>query len=106
MFAGQALGLHLTAMQAFGALTAFNVATAVPSPGNAGSFEAGGMLALIAAGIPKETALAFMFLYHLTQVLPGFIGGIAILVFAGGAVFGQPKTPGQLLIFELGPHRP
>ena len=89
MFAGHALGLHLTAMQAFGALTAFNVATAVPSPGNAGSFEAGGMLALIAAGIPKETALAFMFLYHLTQVLPGFIGGIFVLVFEGETLFGK-----------------
>jgi len=86
--AGHALGLDLTAMQAFAALTAFNVATAVPSPGNAGSFEAGGTLALIAFGIPKETALAFIFLYHLTQVVPGFVGGVLILVTEGETLFG------------------
>ena len=87
--AGHALGLDLTPMQAFAALTAFNVATAVPSPGNAGSFEAGGTLALTAFGIPKETALAFIFLYHLTQVVPGFIGGILVLVMEGETIFGR-----------------
>ena len=71
-----ALGLELTVMQSFAALTAFNLASIVPSPGNLGSFEAGGTLALTAFGIPKETALAFIFLYHLTQMLPGFVGGM------------------------------
>lgn len=88
MVAGRALGLELTPMQAFAALTAFNVATAVPSPGNAGSFEAGGTLALIAFGIPKETALAFIFIYHLTQVVPGFVGGVLVLVTEGETLFG------------------
>jgi uncharacterized membrane protein YbhN (UPF0104 family) len=87
--AGHALGLDLTPMQAFAVLTAFNVATAVPSPGNAGSFEAGGTLALIAFGIPKETALAFIFLYHLTQVVPGFVGGVLVLACEGEALFGK-----------------
>lgn|GEM_PF-295084 len=87
--AGRAVGLELTPMQAFAALTAFNVATAVPSPGNAGSFEAGGTLALTAFGIPKDTALAFIFLYHLTQVIPGFVGGILVLSLEGEALFGQ-----------------
>lgn len=87
--AAQALGLTLTPMQAFAALTAFNVATAVPSPGNAGSFEAGGTLALTAFGIPKETALAFIFVYHLTQVLPGFAGGVLVLVSEGETLFGK-----------------
>ncbi len=76
-------------MQAFAALTAFNVATAVPSPGNAGSFEAGGTLALTAFGIPKETALAFIFLYHLTQLVPGFVGGVLVLVVEGEVLFGK-----------------
>ncbi|HEY5676030.1 MAG TPA: lysylphosphatidylglycerol synthase transmembrane domain-containing protein [Myxococcales bacterium] len=89
MVAGHALGLDLSAMQAFAALTAFNVATTVPSPGNAGSFEAGGTLALIAFGIPKETALAFIFLYHLTQVVPGFMGGVLVLVMEGETLFGK-----------------
>ena len=89
MVAGHAVGLDLTAMQAFAALTAFNVATTVPSPGNAGSFEAGGTLALTAFGIPKETALAFIFLYHLTQVVPGFMGGVLVLVLEGETLFGK-----------------
>ena len=86
--AGHALGLDLSPMQAFAALTAFNVATAVPSPGNAGSFEAGGTLALAAFGVPKETALAFIFLYHLTQIVPGFVGGVLVLVMEGEQIFG------------------
>ena len=91
--AGHALGLDLTPMQAFAALTAFNVATAVPSPGNAGSFEAGGTLALIAFGIPKETALAFIFVYHLTQVLPGLVGGVLVLVMEGESIFSFRPVP-------------
>jgi uncharacterized membrane protein YbhN (UPF0104 family) len=87
--AGHALGLHLSAMQAFAALTAFNVATAVPSPGNAGSFEAGGTLALTAVGIDKETALAFIFLYHLTQIVPGIVGGALVLALEGEQLFGS-----------------
>jgi uncharacterized membrane protein YbhN (UPF0104 family) len=104
--ASRALGLELTAMQAFAALTAFNVATAVPSPGNAGSFEAGGTLALTAFGIPKETALAFIFVYHLTQVVPGFIGGILVLVLEGEVLFGKKSLfhlPKEIPLPEIPP---
>jgi glycosyltransferase 2 family protein len=87
--AGHAVGLSLTPMQAFATLTAFNIATAVPSPGNAGSFEAGGTLALAAFGVDKGTALAFIFLYHLTQIVPGFAGGILVLVLEGEWLFGK-----------------
>ena len=87
--AGHALGLSLTPMQAFAVLTAFNVATAVPSPGNAGSFEAGGTLALMAFDIPRATALAFIFVYHLTQVVPGFFTGVLVLVMEGETLFGK-----------------
>ena len=83
--AGHAFGLDLTIMQAFATLTAFNVAMAIPSPANAGSFEAGGTLALIAFGVREDTALAFVFIYHLTQLLPGFVGGILILALEGDA---------------------
>jgi uncharacterized membrane protein YbhN (UPF0104 family) len=89
--AGHALGLSLSPMQAFAALTAFNIATAVPSPGNAGSFEAGGTLALAAFGIDKETALAFIFLYHLTQVVPGFAAGALVLLVEGESLFGRRR---------------
>jgi uncharacterized membrane protein YbhN (UPF0104 family) len=90
--AGHALGLSLTPMQAFATLTAFNIATAVPSPGNAGSFEAGGTLALAAFGIDKGTALAFIFLYHLTQIVPGFLGGVLVLVIEGESLFGRRRA--------------
>jgi glycosyltransferase 2 family protein len=92
--AGHAVGLDLSTMQAFAALTAFNIATTVPSPGNAGSFEAGGTLALTAFGVPKETALAFIFLYHLTQVVPGFVGGVLVLVLEGETLFGKQSLFG------------
>src|SRR2546428_10293702 len=62
---------------------------AVPSPGNGGSFEAGGTLALAASGVPKETALAFIFLYHLTQIVPGFVGGVLVLAMDGEQIFGR-----------------
>jgi uncharacterized protein (TIRG00374 family) len=87
--AGRALGLDLTPMQAFAALTAFNIATTVPSPGNAGSFESGGTLALIQFGVPTPTALAFIFLYHLTQVVPGVLLGALVLSLEGEALFGK-----------------
>jgi len=103
--AGHALSLDLTVMQSFAALTAFNVATAVPSPGNAGSFEAGGTLALTAFGIPKETALAFIFVYHLTQVVPGFIGGILVLVLERETLFGRKSLLrfGQPALADVAP---
>ena len=99
--AGHALGLSLTPMQAFATLTAFNIATAVPSPGNAGSFEAGGTLALAAFGVDKGLALAFIFLYHLTQIVPGFLGGVLILVVDGEVLFGKRRVdPGVAALLE------
>jgi len=89
MVAGRAFGLDLTIMQAFATLTAFNVAMAIPSPANVGSFEAGGTLALIASGVHKDTALAFIFIYHMTQLLPGFVGGILVLALEGEALLGR-----------------
>jgi uncharacterized membrane protein YbhN (UPF0104 family) len=79
--AARSLGVELTAMQAFATLTAFNLATVVPSPGNMGSFEAGGAMALVHFGVARPAALAFMVLYHLTQVVPG--------VLLGGVLFGR-----------------
>lgn len=77
--AARSLHISLTAMQAFATLTAFNLASVVPSPGNIGSFEAGGALALIQLGTARSAALAFMLLYHLTQVVPGVMMGSFVL---------------------------
>jgi glycosyltransferase 2 family protein len=87
-WASPALGFSLTTMQAFSVLTAFNVASAVPSPGNAGTFEAGGALALTAMGIPHGTSVAFVLLYHLTQVVPTCLLGALVLVVHRERIFG------------------
>jgi len=87
--ASRALDLGLTPMQAFGALTAWNLGTAIPSPGNAGSFEASGTLALGALGVAPEKALAFVFLYHLSQVVPGMMAAAGLLVAEGEVLFGK-----------------
>jgi uncharacterized membrane protein YbhN (UPF0104 family) len=87
--ASRALDLGLTPMQAFGALTAWNMGTIIPSPGNAGSFEASGTLALGWLGVAPEKALAFIFLYHLAQVVPGMMAAAALLVAEGETLFGK-----------------
>jgi uncharacterized membrane protein YbhN (UPF0104 family) len=79
------LGLSLSIMQAFAALTAFNVAIAVPSvPGNMGTFEAGGAVALIQFGFGRADALAAMLLYHLALILPPMALGVVMLTVNGG----------------------
>ena len=90
--ASHAVGLALTPMQAFAVLTAFNIATAVPSPGNAGSFEGGGTFALLQFHVDKPAALAFIVLYHLTQVVPGVCAGLFVLVMEGEALFGKTRV--------------
>jgi uncharacterized protein (TIRG00374 family) len=91
IIASRALDLGLTPMQAFGALTAWNMGTFIPSPANAGSFEASGTLALGWLGVAPDKALAFVFLYHLAQVLPGMVAAAALLVAQGETLFG-PKS--------------
>ena len=89
LVASRAVDLALTPMQAFGALTAWNLATIIPSPGNVGSFEASGTLALGWLGVPADRALAFVFLYHLAQVLPGMVAAAVLLAAEGESLFGK-----------------
>jgi uncharacterized membrane protein YbhN (UPF0104 family) len=77
--AAGSLDIPLSPIQAFATLTAFNLASVVPSPGNVGAFEAGGALALAHFGVARPAALAFMVLYHLTQIVPGAVAGGVIL---------------------------
>ncbi len=86
--AGRALGLALSPMEAFATLTAFNVAIAVPLPANMGSFEGGGTVALIQFQVARPAALAFMFLYHLTQLVPGVALGGALVALHGRSMLG------------------
>ena len=57
-----------------------NFALLLPStPGNLGVLEAGAVVALVAAGVPAEAALAFALVYHAIQLIPGtLLGALAI----------------------------
>ncbi len=86
---GHAFGIQLTLGMAFSVLIGFNLATVVPSPGGIGTVEAGGTAALMFFGVDQEKALAFMFVYHFTQLLPSVAGGMGILVAEGERLFGK-----------------
>src|SRR5262249_29590508 len=88
---GHAFGIDLTLAMAFSVLIGFNVAMVVPSPGAVGSVEAGGMAALVFFGVDQSKAMAFMFVYHFTQLLPGIATGVAVLVAEGEKLFGGAK---------------
>jgi glycosyltransferase 2 family protein len=114
MVAARAFDLSLSPMGAFAVLTAFNVATVVPSPANLGSYETGGTLALVLLGVDKDTALAFLVAYHVTQVVPGVVLGGALLAAEGYGFLGrrlrelepspQPVADGGPLPGEDGVH--
>ncbi len=78
--AAKAFGIELDFLMAFSVMIGFNLAMVVPSPGAIGSIEAGGTAALTFFGVDQSKALAFMFVYHLSQLLPGIAAGAAILV--------------------------
>jgi glycosyltransferase 2 family protein len=92
--AGRAFGMPLTLAMGFSVLIGFNIAMVVPSPGAIGTVEAGGTAALIFFGFDHSKALAFMFVYHFSQLLPGIATGAAILVAEREKLFGK-KTPVQ-----------
>jgi len=68
-------GIQLSLLQAFAVLTAFNVATVVPTPGGIGPNEAASIAALLSFGVPGNHALAFAVMYHATQLMPGLVVG-------------------------------
>jgi glycosyltransferase 2 family protein len=83
-----AFGIHVDLTRAFCVLVGFNIAMVVPSPGAIGTVEGGGTAAFAFFHIDPAQALAFMFVYHFAQLLPGIIAGIAILVAEGEHLFG------------------
>lgn len=93
MLAARSFGLDLTLVQAFSTLMGFNLAMAVPSPGGMGTIESGGQAALVLFGHDPSRAMAFIFVYHLTQLLPGIAGGAAVLVAEGEKLFGSVNQP-------------
>lgn len=75
-----AVGLTLPAAVGLLVLLAVNLALGLPvgAPGNFGTFEVGAVLALVGLGVPKEHALAFALCYHLLQVVPIAVAGLAV----------------------------
>jgi hypothetical protein len=52
-------------------LVGINAAIVIPTlPGNFGTFEAGATMALVMCGVPRDVAVSFALLYHLTHVVP------------------------------------
>jgi uncharacterized protein (TIRG00374 family) len=88
-WAAQAFDIHLSLAMAFSVLIGFNVAMVVPSPGAVGSVETGGTAALVYFGVDQSSAMAFMFIYHFSQLLPGIAFGATILVAEGEKLFGS-----------------
>jgi hypothetical protein len=75
-----AFHIHVTPGDALFVLVAINMAMVVPfaPPGNIGTVEVGAILALMELGVPKEQALAFALVYHLLQVIPIGVSGLAL----------------------------
>ncbi len=90
--AARGFGIDLSLVMAFSVLIGFNLAMIVPSPGAIGTVEVGGTAALLFFGVDQSRALAFMFVYHFTQLLPGIAGGAAVLVAQGERLLG-PVAP-------------
>jgi uncharacterized membrane protein YbhN (UPF0104 family) len=82
-------GMDLTAIQSFAVLIAFNLATVVPSPGAVGTIEAGGTAAMVLFGYDQSRAMAFLLVYHFTQLLPGIIGGGIVFALESRHIFGS-----------------
>ena len=81
-----ARAIHLSIGPALAAVTllGINLAIALPSmPASAGAFESGATLVLVLSGIPKGPAVAFALLYHVVQVIPVTLAGLAVASRAG-----------------------
>jgi uncharacterized membrane protein YbhN (UPF0104 family) len=87
-FTARLFGIELTPIQAYAVLIAANLATVVPSPGAVGTVEAGGTAALAFFGFDHSRSIAFLFVYHFSQLVPGVIAGALVLGIEGERLFG------------------
>jgi glycosyltransferase 2 family protein len=93
LLAARGFGIGLSPIMAFSVLIAFNLSMVVPSPGAVGSTEAGGTAALAFLGYDQSRALAFMFVYHFSQLLPGIAAGAAVLALEGKKALFRAAPP-------------
>jgi uncharacterized membrane protein YbhN (UPF0104 family) len=85
-------GLHLSLLQAFTVLTAFNAATIVPTPGGIGPNEAASSATLISFGVPPERAVFFAIAYHATQLAPSLLAGSLLLLSRRAVTWRRPEA--------------
>jgi uncharacterized membrane protein YbhN (UPF0104 family) len=79
MFQG-AFGLPLSFRAALLTLAGINAAIVIPTlPGNFGTFEAGATVALVMSGAPRDVAVSYALIYHLTHVIP--VAAVATAVY-------------------------
>jgi uncharacterized protein (TIRG00374 family) len=79
-FTLHAFHVHVSPGDSLLVLVAINMAMVVPfaPPGNFGTVEVGAILALMQLGVPKEQAVAFALVYHLLQLIPIGVSGLAL----------------------------
>jgi uncharacterized membrane protein YbhN (UPF0104 family) len=73
-------------------LVGINAAIVIPSlPGNFGTFEAGATMALVMCGAPRDIAVLYAVIYHLSHVIPVAIVATAVYLVRsrGGAAAGS-----------------
>jgi uncharacterized protein (TIRG00374 family) len=84
MLCGRAIHLPISPALAAVTLLGINLALALPSmPAGAGAFEGGALLVLMLSGVAKGPGVAFALLYHVVQVVPVTLAGLAIVSKAG-----------------------
>jgi uncharacterized protein (TIRG00374 family) len=94
----RALKMVISSPLAVITLLGINLALALPStPANLGPFEAGVVAVLTTAGFAKPQAVAFGLVYHLIQVVPVTITGLAIVAFADLGLRPRRSSPGTRL---------
>jgi uncharacterized protein (TIRG00374 family) len=95
--AGRAFDVHLTFSMAFCVLVGLNAAMVVPAPGGIGAVETGGAAVLVLFGLDRAGALAFLFVYHLTQLVPAIAAGAILFALRPRPVFRAVETrPGDV----------
>jgi hypothetical protein len=89
-----AVGIDLPIAASVFILFAINLTIAVPStPAGVGAFEVGAIAAMDVLGVPRASALAFAMIYHVLQVLPLIIVGLAIEM---RLVLGREQPPPEV----------
>jgi uncharacterized membrane protein YbhN (UPF0104 family) len=104
-WSAHAFEIDLTLAQAFSVLVGLNLGMFLPSPGAIGTMEAAGTTALVLCGASRPAALAFMFVYHLTQLAPGLFTGVAILIAEGELLVGPSRQRGSVPVSDVGARR-